>query len=246
MRGAIMQPTFLPWLGYFAMIDNVDVFVFLDHVQLEKRSWQVRNRINFNGSEKYLTIPVKKQSRDQAKICTAEIAEGDWRISHVNMIRQAYFHAPYFHEIFKLIEPFYEDSHNNLSEFTIGIITTICKYLGIDTPVCRSSEINQYGSRKDRLLVDICNDTGIKCYFSALGSAGYIENGSAGGVFTLNNIKITYQHYSHPVYFHGKENFIPYMGIIDLLFYNGKDSLEIIRSGNREEYTSNEIRGGIV
>ncbi|MCM1232790.1 MAG: WbqC family protein [Ruminococcus flavefaciens] len=245
MRGAIMQPTFLPWLGYFAMIDNVDAFVFLDHVQLEKRSWQVRNRINFNGTERYLTIPVKKQPRDQAKICTSEIADGDWKISHINMMRQAYCKAPYFDEVLKLIEPFYENNYSKLADFTIGIIKAVCKYLGIDTPIYRSSEINQYNSRKDELLVDICNDIGINFYFSALGSANYIESRSDGGAFTLSNIKIAYQHYSHPIYFHGKEEFIPYMGIIDLLFYNGRDSLEVIRSGNRESYTSTEVRGKI-
>ena len=75
MKIAISQPTYLPWQGYFALIDYVDEFVFLENIQFNKRSWQQKNKINSNGKELILTIPVKTKSKFYQKICDVEIAD---------------------------------------------------------------------------------------------------------------------------------------------------------------------------
>ena len=242
MRGAIMQPSYLPWLGYFAMIDDVEIFVFLDDVQLTKRSWQVRNRIKErSGKELMLTIPVHTQGRDNTRICDATFASPEWGEKHLASIRQNYSKAPYFEEVYTLMENVYMAKIEKLSEFHIRLITSICGYLGITTKLLKSSDLEGIIGNKDDLLVNICKKSDITCYLSARGSSVYIESESRGGAFSKASIELEYQKYEHPSYSQLGKTFLPYMGIVDLLFNEGKKSLSIIRSGVRKSYTSDNV-----
>lgn len=242
MRGAIMQPTYLPWLGYFAMIDNVDLFVFLDDVQLTKRSWQVRNRIKgIDGKEIMLSIPLHTKGRDNTMICDASFADSDWYKRHMSIIKQNYSKAPYYDEIMILLQTVYEKHFLFLSDLNIELISSICKYLGITTPLYKSSDICGKNGKKDDLLVDICNKMKINSYLSAKGSSVYIEKNNKGGAFANASIRLEYQNYEHPIYNQLGVNFVPYMGVIDLLFNEGRNSLCIIRSGIRTSYNSDNV-----
>lgn len=243
MRGAIMQPTYLPWLGYFSMIDDVDVFVFLDSVQLVKRSWQVRNRIKeYDGKELMLSIPIHTIGRRDTKICDAEFASQSWYVKHLNSIKQCYSKSKFYDEIMSFIEPVYYENYKYLSEFNIKLITSICEYIGINTTLIKSSDLNGICGKKDSLLVDICKKIGIDYYLSAIGSSEYIESKEPGGFFSKEGIKLRYQNYQHPEYKQLGNVFMPFMGIIDLLCNNGKTSLEIIKSGKGIPYKSSDIR----
>lgn len=245
MKGAIMQPTYLPWLGYFAMIDDVELFIFLDDVQLEKRSWQVRNRIKeCDGKELMLSIPLHTLGRDVTRICDAQFADSKWYIKHLASIRQCYRKSKYYNEIFPFIEDIYRRDYRCLSDFNICFITTICEYLQIKTPLKKSSDFKNILGSKDELLVNICNACGIDRYLSAKGSAIYIENKEIGGAFSKTRIQLEYQNYRHPQYKQLGNEFMPYMGIIDLLFNEGEHSLSIIRSGVRCSYTSENVFEG--
>lgn len=244
MRGAIMQPTYLPWLGYFAMIDDVDVFVFLDDVQLTKRSWQVRNRIKEkDGKELMLTIPVSTQGRDNTRICDAKFAEANWYERHLTSIKQIYSKTDYYYEIMQFIESTYKGNHEHLSDFNIELISKICSYLGITTPIYKSSDLEGVTGAKDDLLVSICEKMDITSYLSAKGSSVYIESECKGGAFSKAGIELEYQNYEHPVYNQMGKEFLPYMGIVDLLFNEGRKSLSIIRSGVRMSLNSDNIFG---
>lgn len=242
MKGAIMQPTLFPWLGYFAMIDSVEKFVFLDNVQLEKRSWQVRNRIKMDGREKMLTIPIVHKERSQRFIYNTMIVEDcAWKRKHLEIIRHCYKNAPYFDEVYKLLCMVYEMPIQYIGDFNIECIKQICQYIGIHQKFVRSSEIDGILGKKDGLLADICQKEGIDVYLSARGSAVYIEREQEGGVFTEVGIHLEYQNYVHPEYMQQGGQFIPYMGIIDLLFNEGKRSLEIIKSGCRQPLSSRDV-----
>lgn len=234
---AIMQPTYMPWLGYFSMIEQVDEFIFLDNVQLTGRSWQVRNKIKLNDAERLLTIPVEKDlPRDERFINATKYFGENWKKSHLDCIRTAYKKAPYYKEVMAFLEEKYAEKQASIGDFTIFMIKNIARMIGIDTVLKSSSQLlNVYGE-KDEMLVSICKSVDADRYLSAQGSAVYIEKDAPGGAFARNGIELTYQNYIHPEYKQLGDTFISHIGIYDLLFCEGfEKALEIIRSGKRED-----------
>ena len=137
---AIMQPTYLPWSGYFSLIDSVDQFVFLDHVQFARRSWQQRNRILQKGKELWLSIPVVKSPQNTilTDIRVADIEAV--KRSHIEKIRHSYGSLPYYTDYIDDLQACYDT--DNLVELNIRLITLLMEKIGIDTPVVRSSEMS--------------------------------------------------------------------------------------------------------
>ena len=232
---AIMQPTYMPWLGYFAMIDQVNSFVFLDDVQLVKRSWQVRNKIKAQEEELVLSIPIaKKSTREDMLICNTMYSKDiNWKEKHLLSIKHNYAKAKYFKDIYNFLIPFYQKGYSSIGDFTSSLIIAIAKEIGISTFFLFSSKIEKNKGKKDVLLSNICLSLGAKSYLSAQGSASYIEEYNPGGDLVQQNIDVFYQNYQHPVYRQLGKQFISHIGIYDLLFNEGfNNSLEIIRSGN--------------
>ena len=235
---AIMQPTFLPWIGYFDLIDQVDIFVFYDDVQLSRRSWQIRNRIKTPSGELYLTIPVKKsKSRDDLLICESEISyEENWQNKHMKCIEANYKKSMYFSTIFPFLLTHYEKKHALLSLFNADFITSVSEKIGITSKFITSSQLSDIDGIKDIRLASICMKLSSNEYLSPQGSANYIESQSPGGQLTKENIALYYHFYEYPVYRQLYGNFMPYISIIDLLFNEGFDNaLEIIRKGRQEK-----------
>tara|TARA_R110002020_G_scaffold372783_1_gene584212 strand:+ start:13 stop:717 length:705 start_codon:yes stop_codon:yes gene_type:complete len=224
-RIAIMQPTYLPWMGYFSMIKNSDMFVFFDDVQVTKRSWQVRNRIKIKDDFTFLTLPIKKnKSSHETKIFEAEISEDvPWRSKHLKSIEHSYRKSPHYEDARGLVRDLLNFEGNNLADFNINFISNVCKGLSIETPLCRSSELPIYG-RKDEYLVSICRYFQAKEYLSAPGSKGYIEEGE--NLFEKSNIDVIYHNYSHPIYTQTNGNFISHLAIIDAIFSIGLEAVK--------------------
>lgn len=221
MKCAIMQPTYLPWAGYFSMIDYVDIFVFLEDVQFSRRSWQQRNRINFKGQEKWLTVPVKKTGLRNQIIKDVEIVNHEWKIKHFNLIKEAYTGAPYFKDIIYIFE---KSVLNNTSlllrDINIQFIQEVMKYLDINTKIIFSSTLKSEG-KKSEYLLKICEELSAEEYISAPGSIEYIEE---EGLFRKSNIKIQIFNTQVVEYDNFKiDDFIPYMSILDVIAYNGHD-----------------------
>ncbi|MFD1817361.1 WbqC family protein [Pseudarcicella hirudinis] len=242
---AVMQPTYLPWLGYFDMIDKVDVFVFLDNVQLMQRSWQTRNRIkNIKGEEIILSIPVKKTARfDEITILNAEPNnESKWSVDHLRKIEDAYRKSTYFSTVNPLIKEFYSQTFTSLADFHCKFISQICNWIGIDTPLIRASDLGSFPEIKDVKTVKIIRAINCNSYLSARGSAEYIEANTPGGEFTKHNIPLYYHNYEHPQYPQINGAFLPFMGIIDLLYNVGfEQSLSIIKTGRRNDIYYSEF-----
>lgn len=240
---AIMQPTYMPWLGYFAMIDQVDIFIFLDDVQLVKRSWQVRNKIKSQDNELLLSIPIiKKSSREDMLICnTMYVQENNWQEKHLLSIKHSYSKALYFNDVYNFLIPLYQKEYSSIGEFTSNLIIAISRKIGIRTEFIFSSKIKKNKAKKDELLSNICIALGADNYLSAYGSAEYIEEYSPGGNLVKHGIDVFYQNYTHPSYKQLGNAFILHIGVYDLLFNEGfTNSLKIIRSGNLKpiHYTS--------
>lgn len=242
---AIMQPTFLPWIGYFDLIDQVESFVFFDDVQLVKRSWQVRNRIKSANGELFLTIPIKKnKTRDELLITEAEIAyDENWQSKHLKSIESAYKRADHFDSVFSFLHAHYQKKHQNLALFNEDLIEGVADKIGIQTSFTSSSTLLGIEGIKDERLAAICKKIAADEYISPKGSAVYIEAETAGGKLTTEGIALYYHVYQHPVYRQLYGGFIPYMGIIDLLFNEGFDNaLAIIRSGRQKKIYFEEYR----
>ena len=237
MKCVIMQPTYLPWMGYFDLIDQSDIFVFLDNVQFEKQSWQQRNKIKTPKRAIWLTVPVL-QSLGQ-KINEVKINNNSkWKEKHWKSIKYNYDKAPYFKRDFEFFEELYHTNWEYLVDMNIHVIEGVSKQLNIKKDFIKSSNMNIKG-RKTELVVGICKELNADTYLSPLGSAVYIEENN---LFEREGIKLEYQHFEHPNYKQLWGDFIPYMSVIDLLFNEGDKSLDIIRSGRRKSYTSEEVR----
>ena len=225
---AIMQPSYLPWAGYLAMIERADLFVFLDSVQFARRSWQQRNRIKTSSGELMLTIPVLKKGRSDQRINEVEIDRTARFIGkHEAAIRANYGAAALFDAFCPDLFGFLRQDNQYLSELTIGITEWLMQSIGCRTPICRSSDLQVTG-QKDGLLLAICQELGADTYLSAPASQAYLDQSDC---FPGSGVEIVYHRYSHPQYpqLHGP--FLPYMSVLDMLLNTGPACREILMSG---------------
>lgn len=227
---AIMQPTYLPWLGYMALMDRVDIFVFLDSVQFDRRSWQQRNRIKGANGPQMLTVPVHKKGLGGQRIAEVRISQDfGFPEKHIRSIETAYAKAPFFDRYAPELFARLRRPHAFLADLTIDLIDWIAGELGIETERPRSSSMETAGRKAD-LLADLCRRLGADRYVSPPGSRGYLAESDA---FERAGVPVTYGDYEHPVYpqLHGA--FVSQLSAVDLLFNVGPDSLDVIRRGVR-------------
>lgn len=228
---AIMQPSYLPWAGYLAMIERADVFVFLDSVQFARRSWQQRNRIKSSAGELMLTIPVLKKGRRDQMINEVEIdPTTKFAEKHEAAIRNNYAGAPNFDEFAPVLFDCFRQDHRYLSTLTIDIIEWLMRSIGCTTPTHRSSALGATG-RKDELLLAICQELDADTYLSAPTSKDYLDESDC---FPGSGVEIAYHEYDHPVYPQKFGDFLPNMSALDMLFNTGNDCREILMSGVAE------------
>jgi len=227
---AIMQPTYLPWLGYFSLMDRVDTFVILDSVQFDKRSWQQRNRIKTPHGEHILTVPVLTKNRFYQKINEVEIVkDSNFVEDHIKAIQLNYAKAPFFNTYFKDLAALLRKDHHHLFDLNIDIIRWLKESFNIRTEIVSSSQLEPSGAKVE-LLVDICTKLDATGYLSPAGSKIYMNESD---LFALKNIKVEYQDYQPMVYTQLFGEFIPYLSAIDLLFNEGERSLAVIQAGER-------------
>lgn len=238
MRCAIMQPTYLPWLGYFALIKSVDVFVFLDDVEFSHQSWQQRNRIKTQSGPQWLSVPVRLAGKSQQLIHDVEINDSQpWRRRHVNTILMGYAKAPYMALHRSWIQNIYQTQQASLCNLNIGIIQDIAGFLGLKTEFRRSSTMEKLDDRVGR-LVAYCKNVGANEYISPPGSFDYL---GAGEEFNREGIRLSYMHYEHPLYEQLHGSFVAYLSAIDLLLNEGPKSSAVIMSGLRIPYSHAEL-----
>ena len=225
----ISQPTFLPWLGYFDLMDQATLFIALDSVQFTKRSWMQRNRIRTPRGLEWLTVPVRVKGRYQQTLLQTQLNhEGGFPAKHLRTLEQNYRKTPYFGDYFPELARALEERHTSLGELNLQLIRWLATTLGITTPIRRSSEMRANGQRS-ALLAALCREVDSRHYLSTPGAADYIRDEQA--VFREADITVSFHRYQHPVYPQSGPGFEPYASVIDLLFHTGPDALQVIRSG---------------
>ena len=218
-----MQPTFLPWLGYFELLKSVDTFVFLDNVQFEARSWQQRNRIIIDNKVSWLTIPVSLPFGRLTRIDQALINTEHFSGSRIcKTLTQAYRNKKGFDFITDNIFQILLDPPKHISNFNVKLINKIVNALNIKTPIKLASEMNVYGNKSD-LLLDICKNLGATTYVSPAGSAVYLDGYSG---FSDSGINFEYQTFEHPTYVQGEMKFVSHLSVIDAICNVGAKATE--------------------
>jgi hypothetical protein len=234
-----MQPTFLPWLGYFDLIDQSNVFIFLDTAQFEKQSWQQRNRIPVLGELAWLTVPVLINGRSQQKILEAEIHRSSYfPRKRISMIEETYRRAPYFGQYFPALRALLEDPCPSLSALNQRLIAWLAEMLGLRPTFRVASELKATGKRTETIR-NLCLEVGATTYLSPLGSSGYLL--PERDTLLQAGLEIVFQNYEHPTYRQRAEKFCAHASIIDLLFNEGELSLDVVRKGRRNWFSLSQV-----
>ena len=234
IKGTVLQPTYLPWSGYFDMIDSTDIYVVFDHVQFERKSWQQRNRIKGPNGAHWLTIPIQKVARD-TPICDIRISydQGDPLSKHWKAITFAYQKAPYFAEYRPFFEPIYSKNYTLLRDLNVDLIKVICDALGIKMKLAFSSELdlNDQEMGKTEKVINLCKKARITCLYEGKSGQDFMDL----ALFDREQIDIKFHQFIPNPYpqLHGP--FVPRCSVIDLLFNVGGRSLQIIKQGSKRE-----------
>lgn len=214
-----MQPTYLPWAGYFYLCASVDTFVFLDDVQFERKSWQSKNRILLSGCEQILTVPTNKVGLDTLIKAITVSNITDWVNSHITKIGAAY---PYFTaelELMKSIKICMNCS-DHLVDINISLIQYFLGLLDIRCKTVRASELNVGGKRSVH-LANICHALNGTAYLSPIGSRDYLESDNFP---QISGVELTYSNfYSTPYEQRNAEAFTPNLSVLDIIGNHGID-----------------------
>lgn len=213
-----MQPTYLPWPGFFELIARSHTFVFLDDAKLEKSSWHVRNRILINQAASFITVELSADRLSLIK--EANLAETNWRKKHAQSLKLTYARAPFGEEVLGIVLPIIENGRQKtLADINIELITCFCQYFGIKTNLIRSSELAIEGKKSER-LIEICRRLDASHYYSPAGSRDYIEEED---LFPRSGVALTYQDFpSRPYTQFNSNDFVPYLSTVDLAANLGK------------------------
>ncbi len=216
----ILQPSYIPWRGYFHQIGLADIFVFYDDVQYDKRGWRNRNRIKTPHGLKWLTIPVHSRGAQTHSIPIHQIRicwDTPWNEEHWRTIEYAYHKAPYFEQYAAHLYPHYARQEQMLADFTIELTKKIAALLGItSTRFLRSSALQAQGRKTDRLIA-ILQQVGADHYLSGPSAQNYIE----ADKFHAAGISLEYMRYNYPPYEQLYPPYEPHVSILDLLFMTG-------------------------
>lgn len=228
MRVVVLQPTYLPWMGYLGMVDLADIFVFYDDVQFSVQSWQQRNKIKTAQGWIWLTVPVVRQFGSTINDTRINNIT-NWNKKHWESIKQSYSKAPFFEKYALIFQGVYENEWEYLADLNISLIKKTAEILGLETKFMVSSELKSEGVKTERLM-NILNKIGATEYISGPGARDYIEVDK----FKENSVKLYWYEYQHPVYPQIRGEFIPYLSVIDLLFNTGDEALRYIREGSQD------------
>jgi hypothetical protein len=228
----IMQPTFLPWAGYFNLMVQSKEFVFLNDTQLSKQSWQTRNRIIVSGKEHWLSLPILHDRISQTINETQLANTLRWRKKTEQTFLQNYNNHPHFVAAYEIIDLLFSNLTLSLGRLNELIISYIATKINISTHIHRSSELEIDGVRSMRLL-DICEHFNADEYLSPLGSADYLKLDQFEDNFVG---RVRFNNYSAEYYPQkGTSQFISNLSIIDVVANLGWDGTrQYVISGNND------------
>lgn len=225
MKISIIQPCFVPWLGYFEQMVVGDIFVYLDDVQYTKKDWRNNNQLKSPYGIKPIHVPVGNASRS-ILINQAIISyNSKWEDDLVNKITEWYRKAPFFEEIIYMISRVIYNKYERLVDLNYNLNGAICSYLGINTPIYYASDIPKMTIDKNLRIVEICKYfNGVDLLYDGKSAKNFIDI----ELFRHHGIMVVFQDYIQTPYKQLWGDFVPFMSIIDVLMNCGKESLKVI------------------
>ena len=214
MTLGIMQPYFMPYIGYWQLMAAVDTYVIYDDVNYIKKGWINRNNILVNNDKQMFTISLNGASQNKL---INEITIADDFTKLRKTIHMAYHKAPYYNEVVALLDKIFSYQSCNLADFIANSIELVCQYLDIQTKIIMSSDIEKDNSLKgqDKIL-EICKLLNADTYYNAIGGQELYDK----SVFEKENIKLCFLKSDIPEYSQYKNAFVPGLSIIDVLMFN--------------------------
>jgi hypothetical protein len=227
---AAHQPHYMPWLGYLDKLAKADLFVLMDDLQFEPQNFQNRQRLKLSEGPAWLTVPLVHG--DQAdRICDKRIAPSPcpkqhWQHRHWHTLVINYSKAPFFGAYADELHDVYTRPWTSLLALDMHMLGLACRWLDIQTPVIRSSQLGLSGTKTDR-LIDMCHKVGARCYLSGGGgSTGYLDAERIG----RSGVGVIWQEFTHPHHTqrYPKLGFVSHLGFLDLLLNCGPTSRDIL------------------
>jgi hypothetical protein len=226
-RLAIVQSNYIPWKGYFDLLNLADEFILYDHVQYTRNDWRNRNRIKTPQGVQWLSIPVRLSGRFGQTIDETEVATPAWARAHWKTLVQNYSGAAYFAAYRDRFEELYLGlRETRLSAINFRFIEVVCQILGIRTRISWSRDYRLVPGRTE-VLVDLCRQVGATEYISGPKARAYIEE----DVFTAKGVRLTWMDYSgYPEYAQVHPPFEHAVTVLDLIFHLGPEAPRYMKS----------------
>ena len=224
---AIVQSFYIPWKGYFDIINTADEFILFDDMQYPRRHWANRNKIKTPQGAKWITIPVKVKGKFHQAIKDTKISDSKWNIKHWETIKRNYAQSEYFKEYEALFEDLYLGCREEyLSLINYRFISNICRILGIKTKLSWSIDYKLIEGKTERLIY-ICQQAGAQEYITGPSARDYIQE----ELFQQAGIKLTYMDYSgYPEYRQLHPPFVHQVSIVDMIFNEGPFAAKFMKS----------------
>jgi hypothetical protein len=225
MKLAIMQPYLFPYIGYFQLINAVDKFVLLDDVNYISRGWINRNRILINGDAQLISVPLKNASQNRLINEIEIVNDQKWREKLLRTFQFNYKKAPFFNDVFHLVEKIILNKEKSISTFIFNSINDINKYFAIKTIIEPSSaKYNTKNLKAEQKVLNICIQEKATTYINPIGGTELYSK----QLFKDNNLDLFFLKTKEIVYIQNCKNFIPWLSIIDVMMFNSVDRIRVM------------------
>lgn len=223
-----MQPYFFSYIGYFQLIASVDVFVIYDNIKYTKKGWINRNRMLLNGSDAMFSLPLRKDS-DSLDVVQREISSDFDREKLLNQLRGAYRRAPFFKDVFPLLENVIKNTDSNLFRYIRYSVEVVCEALGIETKIVASSDLSVGRDLKSQdKVIALCKAVGADAYINSIGGVDLYEK----KVFSENGIDLIFLKPRPLNYAQFGGEFVPWLSIIDVMMFNPMGEISKVAHNN--------------
>jgi hypothetical protein len=228
MKVAILQPSYLPWLGYFEQLAHADLFLFLDDVQYTRSDWRNRNRIKTLTGPAWLTVPVRRTGLQKRIVDTYIDYSSPWPERHLNVLAEEYRRAPHYEEVAALLRRHLFGRPERLRDLCTGLVHALATYMGLP---CRTMYTSELGVRADdptERLIRLCARVGATSLYEGRAGTDYLDLRR----FRSAGIDVVFQDYQHPHYPQFHPPFTSHLSVVDLLFHVGRASGPVVLSGH--------------
>lgn len=237
-RVVLMQPTFLPWQGFFGLARRADILVFLDDFQYSRQSWQQRNRI-FVGPDRadWITIPVDRHAgaTEWPTLLEARPLLEIFPKRFLRTVKQTYARAPFLETVAPMLDAWMGIEHASLAALNIDFATRVMALLGIAPDIRRSSQVG-FDGKRSQAVADLLRRTGARTYLAARGSFAYMKE---DGIFPVAGVETVFQRFEPQPYAQRQSRtFVPYLSVLDALLQVGPDATRALVDAGEKPFDS--------